>query len=173
MPFSWSHSHWQQELRSGWHRHTVLWQSYKHQLVNRGRHVQSCFCLLCLVISAITEMEFKHTIYKIEKYMQIGLNLLWQLAVWTIIEAEKRTQQTTGKCSYCCFPCLWSKCFYMAFYKCQVVVFLYAFGQSAYTYVRPNFEVGAKLVPPNRVPRTKCVPSSCGENRPKSGYFCQ
>ncbi len=34
---------------------------------------------------------------------------------------------------------------------------------------RPYSEVEANLVPPNGVPRTKTVPSSCGANTPKTG----
>ncbi len=58
---------------------------------------------------------------------------------------------------------------------------VYAFGQSAYTaslivpieLFRPYSEVDAKLVPPNGVPSTKYIPSSCGGNTPKSGNFRQ
>ncbi len=60
----------------------------------------------------------------------------------------------------------------------RVRAFSYTFSQSAYTYVTDNSyitvldpysEVGANLVPPNGVPGTKTVPSSCGANTPKSG----
>jgi len=39
------------------------------------------------------------------------------------------------------------------------------------SWFRPNYEVGANVVPPIGVPRTKIIPRSCSANMPKSGYF--